>query len=324
MDTPAKTGTPPHADGPQGLMKTRLNQLPAGKRQELEFVVEVLREGFAEAIAHRTMPRFKNGRILKIILFGSYARGDWVEDPVGRYFSDYDLLVVVNHEDLTDLAEFWDKTEKRLLKELASGEKLRTQPSLVVHSLDDVNEKLKLGRYFFMDILRDGILLHAEPGHPFVDPQPLSALDALTETKAYFEEWFVGAGNFQSLSEDACRKGMSKEAAFLLHQSAEKLYHCVLLVMTLYSPKTHRMNRLRDLAEELDARLIGIWPGSNKFERRGYDLLRRAYVEARYSARYKITREELAWLDERITRLQGLVREICEERIAVLVEAASA
>jgi len=324
MDTPAKMETPPPADGPQGLMKTRLNQLPAGKRQELEFVVEVLREGFAEAITHRTMPRFKNGRILKIILFGSYARGDWVEDPVGRYFSDYDLLVVVNHEDLTDLAEFWDKTEKRLLKELASGVKLRTQPSLVVHSLDDVNEKLKLGRYFFMDILRDGIQLYAEPGHPFVNPQPLSTLDALTETKAYFEDWFSSAAAFQRGAKFFEQDGRPKEAAFALHQSAEKLYHCVLLVMTLYSPKTHRMNRLRDLAEELDARLIGIWPGSNKFERRGYDLLRRAYVEARYSARYKITSEELAWLDERITLLQGLVREICEERIAALAKAASA
>jgi len=324
MDTPSKTKTTLQVGEPQGLMKTRLNQLPAGKRQELEFVVEVLREGFAEAIAHRTMPRFKNGRILKIILFGSYARGDWVEDPVGRYFSDYDLLVVVNHEDLTDLAEFWDKTEKRLLKELASGEKLRTQPSLVVHSLDDVNEKLKLGRYFFMDILRDGIQLYAEPGHPFVNPQPLSTLDALTETKAYFEDWFSSAAAFQRGAKFFEQDGRPKEAAFALHQSAEKLYHCVLLVMTLYSPKTHRMNRLRDLAEELDARLIGIWPGSNKFERRGYDLLRRAYVEARYSARYKITSEELAWLDERITLLQGLVREICEERIAALAKAASA
>lgn len=299
-------------------MKTRLDHLPAGKRHELEFVIEVLREGFAEAISRRTMPRFKNGQILKVILFGSYARGDWVEDPVGRYFSDYDLLVVVSHEDLTDLAEFWDKTEQRLLKELASGEKLRTQPSLVVHSLDDVNEKLKLGRYFFMDILNDGIVLHAEPGHPFVNPQPLSAQDALAETKAYFDEWSAGAGNFQSLSEDARRKGMLKEAAFLLHQSAEKYYHCVLLVLTLYSPKTHRMNRLRDLAEELDGRLIGVWPGSTKIERRCYDLLRRAYVEARYSPRYKITTEELAWLDERITLLQGLVREICEERIQAL------
>jgi len=35
------------------------------------------------------------GKLLKIILFGSYARGDWVDDSVGRYLSDYDLLVVV-------------------------------------------------------------------------------------------------------------------------------------------------------------------------------------------------------------------------------------
>jgi hypothetical protein len=54
-------------------------------------------------------------------LFGSYARGDWVEDPVGRYFSDYDLLVVVNHDDLTDLAEFWEKTESQLLADLSAG-----------------------------------------------------------------------------------------------------------------------------------------------------------------------------------------------------------
>ena len=157
METP-NDAAPTQA--PKSEMKTRLNHLPAGKRAELAFVTDVLRDGFAQAIANRTQPRFRNGRILKIILFGSYARGDWVEDPVGRYFSDYDLLVVVNHE------------------ELASGETLRTQPTLVVHGLDDINEKLRLGRYFFTDILRDGILLHAEPGHPFVNPEPLSAWEA--------------------------------------------------------------------------------------------------------------------------------------------------
>lgn len=58
------------------------------------------------------MPRLRGGRPLKIILFGSYARGDWFEDPVGRYFSDYDLLVVVDREELTDLPEFWARTER--------------------------------------------------------------------------------------------------------------------------------------------------------------------------------------------------------------------
>ena len=76
-------------------MKTSLDHLPETKRAELAFVVEVIRDGFAFAIARRTMPDLRGGQLLKIILFGSYARGDWVEDPVGRYFSDYDLLVVV-------------------------------------------------------------------------------------------------------------------------------------------------------------------------------------------------------------------------------------
>jgi predicted nucleotidyltransferase len=175
-------------------MKHELDHLPEGNRRELERVVEIVREGFARAIKFRSQPRFRNGKLLKIILFGSYARGDWVEDPVGRYFSDYDLLVVVDHEDLTDVPEFWLKTEDRLLEVLAEGTVLRTPVSLVYHSLDDVNEKLRLGRYFFIDILRDGVVLFEEPGHPFAEPQPLSPEEALRETAEYFEDRFDSAG----------------------------------------------------------------------------------------------------------------------------------
>jgi len=35
------------------------------------------------------MPYKRKGAILKIILFGSHARGDWVSDPIGGYISDY-------------------------------------------------------------------------------------------------------------------------------------------------------------------------------------------------------------------------------------------
>ena len=100
-------------------MRSGPEHLPDAKRRELAHVVEIIRTGFRTAIAHRTEPRFRNGRLLKIILFGSYARGDWVEDPVGRYFSDFDLLIIVDHEDLTDVPEFWAKTEDRLLEELS-------------------------------------------------------------------------------------------------------------------------------------------------------------------------------------------------------------
>jgi predicted nucleotidyltransferase/HEPN domain-containing protein len=301
-------------------MKTSLDHLPAGKRKELDLVVSVLREGFAEALSRRTMPRYRNGKLLKIILFGSFARGDWVEDPKGRYFSDFDILVVVNHEDLTDLEKFWGGPDEILLKELASGERLRTQPNFIVHSLDDVNEQLRLGRYFFTDILRDGITLFEEDGFPFAQPETLSPLDALAETKGYYDEWFESADQFLQTGEDHIAKGprWSKKAAFELHQAAERFYHGLVLVLTLYSTKTHRLNLLRDRAESMDARLIGIWPGSNKFERQGFDLIRRAYVEARYSKAYEISSEHLSWLVERVTALKTTAEAIALQRIEKL------
>lgn len=303
-------------------MKTNLDHLPEGKRRELAFVVEAIRNGFGFAIARRTMPKLRDGRLLKIILFGSYARGDWVEDPVGRYFSDYDLLVVVDREELTDVPEFWAKTEERLLEELASGINLRTPVSLIYHSLDDVNEKLRLGRYFFIDIVRDGIVLLEEPGFPFVEPQPLSPDEALQETREYYEEWFESAGGFLDTANYAAAQGRPKEAAFQLHQATERFYHCLFLVRTLYSPKTHNLNQLRQLAEDVEPRLKSVWPRDTKFERRCYELLREAYVKARYSRHYRITGEQLEWLSGRVELLQRIVRELCEERIATLADAA--
>jgi predicted nucleotidyltransferase/HEPN domain-containing protein len=303
-------------------MRHNLDHLPEGKRRELEFVVQMIQEGFAKALAQRTAPRFRVGKILKIILFGSYARGDWVDDPVGRYFSDYDLLVVMNHEDLTEVGEFWAATEDRLLEELASGSRLRTPVSLIYHSIEDVNEKLGLGRYFFADIVREGILLSEEPGYPLAEPKPLSSEEALRETRDYFEEWFESAVGFVRNAGYAMTDGDTKLAAFLLHQATERFYHCLILVRTLYSPKTHSLNRLRKLAEELDPRLVDVWPIETKSQRRAYELLRAAYVKARYSRHYRITAEELEWLGSRVAMLRDLVQTLSEERIASLAAAA--
>ena len=303
-------------------MRSDLDHLPEAKRRELDHVVALVREGFAEAIAHRTQPRFRNGQLLKIILFGSYARGDWVEDPVGRYFSDFDLLVVVDHEDLTDVPEFWAKTEDRLLAELSEGKALRTPVSLVYHSLEDVNEKLKLGRYFFIDILRDGITLFEEPGHSFAEPQPLSPQQALDETRAFFEQWFESATEFVDNFTINLERGRHNNAAFQLHQATERLYQCLFLVRTLYTPKTHNLNRLRALAEDMEPSLKQVWPASNREEKRAYARLREAYIKARYSREYRITEAELEWLGTRVELLKSLVERACRARLETLEQAA--
>ena len=49
-----------------------------------------------------------------------------------------------------------------------------------------------------------------------------------------------------------------------------------------------------------------------------FELLKRAYVEARYSEHYEITEEQLAWLGTRAEILQQHVETICKDRIATL------
>ena len=296
-------------------MRTELDHLPESNKRELEQIVQILFEEFDDARAGRNAPHRKAGRILKIILFGSYARGDFVQDSVGGYFSDYDLLVVVNHDELADVAEYWTAAEDHLVRDYVVTKRLTTQASFIVHSLTDVNRQLKHGRYFFTDILNDGIALYEAPDHPFVTPEPLSRAAARAEAQGYFDKWFPSASAFLRMAESARSSGDSNEASFVLHQAAERLYHCFLLVHRLYSPKSHKLNFLRNLCEELDGGLKLAWPRDDRFSQRSFELLRRAYVDARYSPHYKITAEELAWLIERVAVLQELVSAACEQRL---------
>ena len=117
------------------------------------------------------------------------------------------------------------------------------------------------------------------------------------------------------MAKGALDAGDLNEAAFVLHQTTERLYHCTLLVFTLYSPKSHKLNFLRSLAEGIEPELIAAWPRATKLERRYFDLLRQAYVNARYSPHYRISDEELGWLRDRVIVLHDLVETTCAERL---------
>lgn len=167
-------------------MRTSLDHLPEPKRRELARVVEILFAEFEAAVSGGSATHRREGQILKVILFGSYARGDWVDDPEGGYVSDYDLLVVVNNEKLTDVLDYWAKADEHLLREYQITHRLSAPANFIVHSLEDVNKRLRHGRYFFTDIVRDGVLLHEASGHPFERPKKLEPAEALAEAEGIF------------------------------------------------------------------------------------------------------------------------------------------
>ena len=293
----------------------RLTHLPPRKRRELERAAQILFDEMEESLKTKLSEKGRRGRILKLILFGSYARGDWVEDRKSGYRSDYDLLVVVNFDSFAEQYEAWEKAGERFLQELTITRRFSAPVNFIVHTLQDFNDQLAHGRPFFVDIARDGITLYEAPGFPLVEPKPLEPEVAKAEARRHFEHWFPDATEFQAGAGFYRDRKNLRLAAFSLHQAAERLYHCVLLVVTLYSPKSHRLSVLRSHAERIAPRLIEVWPRDTRSAKRCFTRLDRAYVDARYSPAYEITAEELTWLVDRVKALQEAVAAICAERL---------
>lgn len=301
-------------------MRTDLDHLPERQQRELERVRDILLEEFDKATARCTQPHKRSGKVFKIILFGSYARSDWVDEPENGYQSDFDLLIVVSHDDLTDIADYWYVAEDRIARDPAIGRPV----NIIVHSLDEVNRALSRGEYFWVDIARDGIALYELSCHALATPKPLTAVDAHRMAREYFDRWLPSVGAFVRGASYAQRDGDLNKAAFDFHQAAERLYICFLLVRTLYFPRSHNIKFLRSLAEDKEPRLVEAWPRATRQDRARFERLKRAYVEARYSASYQITPEDLAWIGERISVLQEHVRAVCEQRLAALERSTAA
>ena len=307
-------------------MRTDTDHLPPAKQRELERVVQILFEEFEEKIGLATQEWKRRGRILKVILYGSYARGNWVDEPhtAKGYQSDFDLLIIVNDKRLTDRVEYWAKSEDRLIRELSITKTLRTPVNFIVHTLQEVNDGLAHGRYFFMDVARDGIALYQSDDTELPEPRPKTPEQALALAKEYFEEWYPAAAGRNKLAKYAVSEGLLKHAAFELHQAAENLYHCVLLVCTFYTPHVHNVAFLRTQAERIDRRLLDVWPQDNRRDRALFEKLKAAYVKARYSRHYRISEDELAWLGARVEELGRIVHAVCSERISMLEAQAKA
>ena len=122
-------------------------------------------------------------KIAYIILFGSFARGNWVDDirvendgTVTTYNSDYDFLILTRkHVDGSGAKG--RNFERDISKKLNKGDPRTTRTvTIIVESLNKVNNDLKKGQYFFSDIKKEGILLYrAETVKDLADAKKLLA-----------------------------------------------------------------------------------------------------------------------------------------------------
>ena len=110
-------------------------------------------------------------------------------------------------------------------------------------------------------------------------------------------------------------RGDFSNSAFELHQATVSVYSSILLVFSRYKPKLHDIRKLGGYCANYNVELLKVFPQSSPEQKECFELLEKTYVDARYDKNYRISREQLLYLIERVERLKMITEKICLERI---------
>ena len=285
------------------ILKNSVDHLPPQKKHELNRIVKII---------HRL------AKVEMIILFGSYSKGDWVEDAyiedyvVYEYLSDFDILVVVDTaEKEASLNNVWQKIENLVYRD----QLIKTPTSIIPESIDFLNQKVYEGHYFYVDIYKDGIMLYNSGRFPLHKKASLSKKEKHSITKESFHHWLDKAKEFQRVWQDDMKDKRYSMATFHLHQATEALYAAFLIVHIYYKPKTHNLKKLANRSRQLNTELGDIFPGKTKKDRLLFELLSKAYIDARYKKDHSIREEDVHALKRKVDLLEKYVLRSCEEKM---------
>ncbi len=285
-------------------MNRDLSYLPQNKRDELQRIVGVVRE-HCPAVG-------------MIILFGSYARGDWKErkdlapDRKSGHPSDYDILVLT--EDESDC----DSGEVHSINNACLDAHLSATARVIHHDIGFMNRKLETGRYFFTDIVTEGRILFDDGTLTLAEEKVLTPVERLEIVQNDFDHWFERACRFFEYYKMGMERQWLKEAAFHLHQATEAAYKTILIVFSNYIPDEHYLALLGGRAGEIDPALWELFQAKTPFEREAFTALEYAYVGARYDKRYVIDEPSLIYLAKRVELLLKHAEVLCRQKIADL------
>lgn len=290
-------------------MKTSINYLPEQKRDELRRIVKCVLE---------VLPGCE-----MIILYGSYARNTYVDyDQRIEYgirtcfMSDYDILVVTNTRFQRHvISHILSKATDNYYKGMNRNESTTVQ--FIDESINDLNKAIDKNRYFYTDIKREGIMLYNSGRYKLARRRKQNYREIKELAEEYYNERFERGNEFLLGAIFYNEQGLHKMASFNLHQACENYYNSIILTFTLYSPKEHSLIKLSARAKTHSLESSKAFPRNTEEEKRLFDLLQDAYVQARYSLHFRITQEDIEALIPKVELLRDIARQCCEERIKV-------
>lgn len=289
-------------------MKNSIDFLPERKQRDLRELAALIRDEVKD--------------VVMIILYGSYAANTYVERDERRdygvrtiYMSDYDLLVVTKRR----LGERESTVEARVRERFAAGKNDENlpRPQIINESISKLNDALTMGRYFYVEIVAKGIMLYDSGECLLTTPKELDYAEIKAMAEEYYTSKYIRATYFFDDAITNIHKNRFVQASFYLHQAAEYFLKAIPLVYILYGYKEHDLEFLIGKCKPYTLELAKVFPCDTDEEKRLFDLLRRAYLEARYNKKnFIVTKADIDALVPKIELLRDIVEKVCKERIA--------
>lgn len=285
-------------------MKKSIAYLPKNKQEDLNNLVKAVLE--------------KLPQTQMIILYGSYARNQYVDYDeriefgiTTTYMSDYDLLVVTDGVSDKLAGSKLDNVEDKYYR----NPDKQTPVQFINDDIKKLNKDLEEGRYFYTQIKQEGIVLYDSRKHKLARRRKLNFEEIQKQAQEYFNEKFERANSFLGYTDDALRKNDYKMASFFLHQACENYYYAIRLVYTLRSNKQHNLTKLTASVKSCSAELTEVFPRNTGEEKRLFNLIKAAYVEARYNPNFVVTKADIDALIPKVEQLRDITQRLCEKKI---------
>lgn len=254
-----------------------------------------------------------------IILYGSYARNTYVELDIQRDFgggeiqfmSDYDILVVTKRRLGSKESTVDSRIKDRFLR--CKG-KFQTYPQIINESISKFNNALSEGRYFYVDILTQGVMLYDSGECQLATPRELNYSEILKMAKEYYNGKLNRAVSHYEYFQLDYSKERYTYSTYNLHQVVEHLLKAIPLVFILYGHKEHVLKFLIEKCKAYTLELAKVFPLDTEEEKRHFELLERSYIEARYNDKFVVPKEVVDALVPKVNLLFNIVEEVCRKQ----------
>jgi predicted nucleotidyltransferase/HEPN domain-containing protein len=262
-----------------------------------------------------------NKGLVYVILFGSYARGNWVyergydeeNEHNYSYVSDLDILIVTEKEcsDYGKVLRAIDRKLPKVIPYVTSGQ--YPPVSMISHTIEHVNEMLEDNSYFFNDIKKEGIMLYDSGQYQLASPKKFSPEERKQRAIEKFDTYFGSAVAF--LEESRIRELRRNIRAFMMHQACENAFVAANFVLMDDRRKIHDLEELEKKAATYEPEFLHSFPKETPRDAHIYKLICKSYIDSRYKKNFSVSEEELEEMALMVKNFHILTERLCKKAI---------